>query len=367
MPDLTRRSLIGHAAVAAGAAPAAIAAQPSAPLFGPATGEAHLVFNENPYGPAPSALRAMAEAARAGCYYADDVAPRLAERIAARFRVAPEQVVLGNGSFELLVAAAAEWGRTGAIVQPELMFDEPLARAEHRGVRRILAPLAPDMQVDLAAMAARIGPDVAMIYLCNPNNPTGLLLRPAALRDFIRSVPPRVTVLVDEAYMELADSPGTASMIDLVREGRNVIVTRTFSKLYGMAGLRVGYAIAGREPARRIAAACGTIGVNSAGLAAALGCYDDLAFARFSLAQIRDGRTMILSSARRAGLRTLPSATNFVFVEVPDADRLRDRMAERGIRIRGAYGRWNRWSRVSCGRIDHVRRYAEALPALSRA
>lgn len=155
-------------------------------------------------------------------------------------------------------------------------------------------------------------------------------------------------------------------MIDLVREGRDVIVTRTFSKIFGLAGLRIGYAISTPANIARIAAQSGTIGPSSAGLAAALASFDDAGFTAFSLARIREGRTMIVDAARRAGLRVLPSQTNFVFVEVPDADAMRDAMAARGIAIRGAYGRWTRWSRVSTGRIEHVRRYAEALPQVLR-
>ncbi len=368
---LSRRSML---AVAAGVAIAADAAR-ARPIdgavadtgFGPPPTEAHLVFNENPYGPSPSAIRAMAEVAAKGCYYVDNVEPRLVDLIARRFRVAPEQVVVGNGSSEVLAAAAMGWGAKGSIVTSELTFREALDYAEPKGVAVIKAPLGPDMGIDLGALADRVKPGVSLVHICNPNNPTAMLLDPASLRDFVRSVGPKATVLVDEAYNELTDRPDANSMIDLVRDGQNLIITRTFSKLYGMAGLRVGYAISTPENAARIRAYNMTIGLNSAGLAAALASYDDTTFTTYSRQRILEGRAMLLGAVKAAGLRALPSQANFVFVEVPDANALKTAMAARGIRIRGAYGRWSHWSRVSCGRIEHIHRYADALPRLVKA
>lgn len=368
MQGLSRRGLIGGAAagVALAATADAAAKEAAAARFGPPAGKAHLVYNENPYGPAPSAIRAMADAARGGCYYQWETEQRLTAMIAERCKVSPKQVVLGNGSFEVLAAAATEWGSAAPILCPELLFDEPIGHAEALGAKRVTVPLAADMGVDLAALAAA-AEGAGVVYLCNPNNPTGMLIDPARLRAFTREVSARTPVLVDEAYNELTGQPETASMLDLVREGREVIIARTFSKIYGMAGLRVGYAIASEANAERIRKRLGTIGVNSAGLAAAIACYNDTAFTRFSLDRVREARALILDAVSKAGLRALPSETNFVFVEVPDANALRDAMARRDIAIRGAYGRWTRWSRVSTGRIKDVRRYAQALPQLARA
>ena len=366
--DISRRGMIGFAAgTALVGATTSRAASPRPVHFGPPAGEAHLIYNENPYGPAPSAIRAMAESASQGSYYVDDIAPKLAAMIAERHRVAPEQVVLGNGSSEVLAAAAMAWGARGAILTSELTFDESLHYAEPKGVKLVRQPLARDMGIDLAGLAARVGPDIALVHICNPNNPTGMLLEPAALRGFIRSGRPGTTVLVDEAYNELTDHPMADSMVDLVREGRDVIVTRTFSKIYGMAGLRVGYAITTSANAQRIRDWNMTIGLNSAGLAAALASYNDIGFLTYSRSRIAEGRSMLVAAIKAAGLRCLPSQANFVFVEVPDADRLQKAMAARGIMIRGAYGKWHNWSRVSTGKIEHIRRYAETLPQLVRS
>ena len=363
--DISRRSLIGFSAgTALVNATKSRAATLRSVAFGPPPGEAHLIYNENPYGPAPSAIRAMADAASQGCYYVDDIAPKLTAMIASRHRVSVDQVVLGNGSSEVLAASALAWGAKGAILTSELTFDEALQYAEPKGVKLVRQPLAADMNIDLPGLAARVGPDIALVHICNPNNPTAMLLDPAALRGFIRNVRPGTTVLVDEAYNELTDRPLANSVVDLIREGRDLIVTRTFSKIYGMAGLRVGYAISTPANAQRIRDWNMTIGLNSAGLAAALASYDDTGFLAYSRSRIADARAMLITAAKAAGRRSLPSQANFVFVEVPDADRLQKAMAARGIMIRGAYGKWHNWSRVSTGKIEHVRRYAEALPQL---
>ena len=140
---LSRRSLLGAAsagtAIAVGGAPALAEAKPPTPLFGPAPGVAWLTYNENPYGPSPRAIAAMAEAASKGCYYADDASDRLRAMIAERFGLRPENIVVGNGSTEVLSAAGLEWGRQGPIVCPELLFDDPLQVAQRHGARLIRA------------------------------------------------------------------------------------------------------------------------------------------------------------------------------------------------------------------------------------
>jgi histidinol-phosphate aminotransferase len=363
----SRRTLLGAAsvgtAVALGGAPALNEARPQAPLFGPAPGVAWLTYNENPYGPSPRAIAAMAEAASKGCYYADDASDRLRAMIAARFGLRSENVVVGNGSTEVLSAAGLEWGRQGPIVCPELFFDDPLQVARRHGARVIRVPLRPDMGLDLDGMiAAAEANKAAMVYLCNPNNPTAMIVEPDALRAFALRLPAGTTLLVDEAYNELTDRPEANSLLDLVKSGRDVIVSRTFSKIYGLAGLRIGYVLSTANNAQRVAGNLMTIDLSTSALAAAIASFDDTAFMAFSKNRILEGRAMILDTTKRLGLETLPSQANFVFVRVPDADALKAQMAERGIIIRGAYGKWKNWSRVSTGKIEDVRRYAAALP-----
>lgn len=168
--------------------------------------------------------------------------------------------------------------------------------------------------------------------------------------------------MVDEAYNELTDTPDANSLVGLVREGKDVIICRTFSKIYGMAGMRVGYAITTEENAERIRGYLMSFGGNISGIAGAIASYSDMAFLEKSKLMVSEGRAMILDAVGAAGLTALPSQTNFVYVRVPDADKVQAAMKARNISIRGAYGPWTQYSRVSTGRIEDVARYAKALP-----
>jgi histidinol-phosphate aminotransferase len=367
-----RRAFLSQAGLAAGlsAAPlpgvSLVAAAPQVePDFGPKLGQALLSRNENPYGPAPSALKAIAETAQMGCYYTDRGNEKLTAMIAERHNVSPSQVVIGEGSTEVLSAIALAWGRKGAILCPELFWDTTVLYGERQGVKSVRVPLTADMNVDLAAMQAKVSEAISLVQICNPNNPTGVVTPAAALKAFITAVSPKATVLIDEAYNELTDRPDDNTVIDLVRAGADVIVCRTFSKIYGMAGLRVGYAITSEANAKRIRAHQMSFGGNVAGLAAAIASYNDTAFLSQSRAMVLEGREMIMDAVKKAGLTALPSQTNFVFVKVPDANALRDAMAEKGIAIRGSYGALNGYSRVSTGKLPDVARYAAALPELA--
>ena len=367
-----RRSFLAGAGLATGlsALPlsslsAAATAAAVEPDFGPKIGQALLSRNENPYGPAPSALRAISETAKMGCYYNDRGLARLTAMIAERHQVAPTQVIVGEGSTEVLCAAALAWGRKGAILCPDLFWDTTVLYGERQGVKSIRVPMTTDMGVDLTAMSAALNDSVAMVQICNPNNPTGILIPTADLRAFAAKVTPQATLLVDEAYNELTDQPEDNSMIDLVRSGADVIVCRTFSKIYGMAGLRVGYAITSEANAATIRSHQMSFGGNLGGLAAAIASYNDTPFLEKSRAAVIEARQMIIDAVVKSGLTALPSQTNFVFVAVPDANALRDAMAAQGISIRGAYGSLNGYSRVSTGKLEDVARYTAALPMLS--
>lgn len=375
MPAATRRSFLARAGIAGGLAaaplpaltPALTAAAPlNEPDFGPKIGQALLSRNENPYGPAPSALKAISETAQMGCYYTDRGNEKLTAMIAERHGVSPSQVVIGDGSTEILCAIALAWGRKGAILCPDLFWDTTVLYGERQGVASIRVPLKADMSLDVPAMAAATGPGVSLVQICNPNNPTGMLVPATDLRALAAAVKGKATLLVDEAYNELTDRPDDNSMVDLVRAGGDVIVCRTFSKIYGMAGLRVGYAITSEENAAAIRSHLMSFGGNLAGIAAAIASYNDTAFLSQSRAMVLEGRDMIRDAVAKAGLTALPSQTNFVFVKVPDANALRDAMAASGISIRGAYGEWRGFSRVSTGKLEDVARYAAALPELAK-
>ncbi len=364
--SLSRRSMLGASAVATSAAfgTSVFAAQASAALpqvFGPAIGEARLNRNENPYGPAPSAIRAMAQTASMACYYPEGPARALTETIAQSYGLPTDHVLMGNGSTEILVATAQAWGQDGAIICPELFWDTTVGFAVDKGATARRVALDSAMQIDLEATEAAIGSDGALVHICNPNNPTGVALDGDALRAFIRKVGPKVTVLVDEAYMELADDPAYSTVVDLIHEGENVMVARTFSKIYGMAGLRVGYLLAAPDKIERVRRYIVPFSLNEAGASAALASFKDESFKSFSRGKVLEAKGLLLDAVKSAGVTALPSQTNFLYVNVPDANRLQKAMAAQNISIRPAYGKWVNWSRVSTGRIEDVERYASAL------
>lgn len=364
---LSRRALIGTGTAASIAMTAPVRgafAADEPPLLGPMPGVARLNRNENPYGPSPRAVAAMAEWSGKGCYYAETAMARLSSMIAERFGVTRDHVVIGAGSTEVLSAIGVSSKDKGTILCNDLFWDTTVQFAQRQGAMVERVPLGADMGIDLDAMAAAVTPDVGLVHICNPNNPTGMLLDGDKLRAFVRKVGPQALVLVDEAYNELTERPDFSSVVDLVKAGENVIVCRTFSKLYGMAGLRIGYALGQPETIKRLSGFMMGLGGNAAGLVAAIASFNDESFKRYSKEKIVEARGILLDAVNKSGLSALPSEANFLYVKVADANAVQKAMAERNIQIRGAYGKWTQWSRVSTGRIEDVQRYAAALPEI---
>lgn len=349
--QLSRRDLVRG--VLGGAIGLALAPISVADL-GPPPGKIALRFNENPYGPSPGALKAAAEAAAQGAYYADDMQVPLLQTIAGRQDVALENMVLSSGSNEALQAAFVAWGKRGKIVMPGLTYTGHIGYARRMGVELVRVPLKDDLTIDLDKIAAAVTDDVSLVYICNPNNPTGQTLDGDDLRDFCRNVGRRAVVMIDEAYIELTDRPGYTSMVDLVRADENVIVMRTFSKIFGMAGMRVGYGIGRPDIAKTIADHV-MAWPNGVGLAAARACYADDKFIEFSRSKIFEGRAMVVNTLRRNGIEPLPSQTNFVFADIGRNGRdFQKQMAERNILIRGRFDPYPNYIRVSMGKIEDI-------------
>ena len=322
--------------------------------LGPPPGKIALRFNENPYGPSASALKAAAEALDLGAYYPTTIGNDLASAISAKNGIALDNVVLSSGSNEALQAAFVAWGKKGKVILPQHTYTDHIAYSRAMGVEMTTIPLADDMSIDLERMAAAVDDSVSLVYICNPNNPTGMTLDGDRLRDFCRSVGKKATVLVDEAYNELTDKPDYTSMIDLVREEENVIVMRTFSKLFGMAGLRVGYGMARSDLAGTIATHV-MAWPNSPGLAAAVASYNDEEFIRFSRAKVIEGRKMVNETFRRNGIEPLPSQTNFIYADIGrNATEFQKQMDARDILIRGSFAHYPNYSRVSMGKIEDL-------------
>ena len=349
-------------AEAQGAFPATTTPDPY--LLGPKEGVALLSRNENPYGPSKSALKMVEYAASKGAYYTSQEAIQtLMQLIADKHGVAPEQVVLTTGSGEVLSAIAMIYGKEGPIVAPRLFWDTTALYAVNQGVGSIdRVPLAADMSVDLAAIEAKVSSDTGIVQLCNPNNPTGMVSDAATLKASVKRMAAKTTVLVDEAYMELADDPEGNTCIGLINEGHDVIVTRTFSKIFGMAGLRMGYSISSAETAEKIRGVVMSWSPCTS-YAAAIGAYQDEAFIDYSKKKIVEAREMVNITIDTLGLERLPSQTNFVYFKSgKEANDVQKAMSAKLISVRGQYMDYNEWTRVSMGKIEDVERFCKALP-----
>ncbi len=371
----TRRALLGGTIAATALGASGLLGKASANptsvrqnvLYGPKPGIAKLNANENPYGPSPAALEAIAKAsAQGGAYYAYPAAMTLMDMIAERHGIGRKNISLSAGSSPVLSYTALAASQKGKILGPDLFWDTTSqAPAKQGGPEIVRIPNTPDLDIDLDAMYDAIDASISMVHICNPNNPTGKNLDPEKLKAFCIKASKKTLVLVDEAYNELIENPPAHSMIPLVKAGHNIIVARTFSKIYGLAGLRVGYLIASEGNTEWINRyGMGGYTLNQAGLAAAIASYNDEAFITFSKEKIEEAKSMVMNAVKSNGLTALPSSTNFIFVNLGDgnAEYFRQAMAEQGVLIRGIYRTYNNWSRVSMGKIEDVQRYIDSIP-----
>ena len=317
-------------------------------------GQIRLMFNENPYGPSPKALAEVAKILPMTAYYPGEIENDLMSLFMERHNLDRGQVFLASGSNEGLQAAMMAFGKRGRVISPALTYSDHLLYAERLGVEVQRIPLRGDMAIDLEAMARAVDDSVSLVYLCNPNNPTGMAIDGDELRSFCRELEGRVPILIDEAYNELTDKPDYTSMIDLVRGGANILITRTFSKIFGMAGLRVGYGM-GHPDIVSVVKDNVMAWPNGVGLYAAYHSYLDEDFIAFSREKVIQGREMVNTTFRRHGIEPLPSQTSFVYADIGrNADDFEAAMAARNVRIRGAYEGYGTFSRVSMGRLEEL-------------
>ncbi|WP_326558810.1 histidinol-phosphate transaminase [Micromonospora sp. NBC_01796] len=296
-----------------------------------------LAMNETPYPPLPSVLRVVQEGAHRLNRYPEHTAGTLVAALARRLDVPPAEVLVGPGSAGLSQHIVASLGRDRTeVVYPALSFEGYPLIVANAGCRPVPVPLD-GYRHDLPAMAAAVTDRTRCVLICNPNNPTGAVLGRAELEDFLGRIPPEVVVIIDEAYREFVTDPDVPDALDLYREHDNVCVLRTFSKAYGLATLRVGYAVA----APAIAAAARMVGLvfypGGLGQAAALASLDDAAGAE--LAKRRDdliaARTALRDELLAAGLPVAPSEANFLWLPLgPAAVEFAARCRQAGILVR---------------------------------
>jgi histidinol-phosphate aminotransferase len=363
-PRLTRRhALIGAAALIAPLTPRILVAASNSSAGN--SGVIKLDGNENPYGPSPAAREAILASVGAAPRYADQTITTLTQQLAAHEGVGDSQIVIGTGSGELLKMSgllAMMAGAGGELVASRPTYEELPTFAEKLGLK--LRWIAPDAEHrhDLPAMRAAVTEETRLVYVCNPNNPTGTAVTRDAIERFVRSVPPNCLVVVDEAYIDFVDQPGVATVAGLVKDVPNMIVLRTFSKLHGLAGLRIGYAIAPAPLAPRLASLSLTW-PNSTGLAAAIASYNDHAFQTRTRSALVGDRERIQATFDRMGLRRTRAQGNFVFFDTGGPlKRFQDRMLADGIKVGRHFNGYDTWARVTVGVHREVERFLAVLP-----
>lgn len=321
-----------------------------------------LASNENSLGPSPRASRAMRQAVARMHYYPDGDAFYLRHKLARALGVEPGQIMVGNGSNEIIEFLARVFLHPGAnIVMADRAFVVYKLIALAARAEAVMAPMK-DYTHDLDAMLRAITPATKLVFIANPNNPTGTMVSNATLARFMARVPGHVVVVLDEAYIELVPPRKQPPALDYVRRGRNVVVLRTFSKTYGLAGLRIGYAVAPPDCIKLIQRVRQPFNVNAMALAAAEAALDDRAFVARTRRMVAAGLRQFEKGFAALGLRYVPSMANFILVEVGRGRELFQALQREGVIVRpmDGYGLPDH-VRITVGTVAENRRCLAAL------
>ena len=337
-----------------------------------------LASNENPRGISPKALAAVKAALPELGRYPDGF--DLTQALSQRLGVSMQQIVLGNGSNDVLELAGMAFLAPGcsAVYSQHAFAVYPLA-TQARGAHSIVTP-AKEFGHDLGAMLAAIRPDTRVVFIANPNNPTGTMLTAAELESFLERAPNKVVVVVDEAYNEYLDPALRCPSIAWLARFPNLIVTRTFSKVYGLAGLRVGYAVCHAEVAALLNRVRQPFNVNNLAITAAVAALGDVEFVRESYALNASGMQQLQDGCKRLGLSWIPSYGNFVSIEIPraradgekagqsQAGAVFQKLLKRGVIVRPLAGyAMPDHLRVTIGLAAENVRFLEALEAVLKS
>ncbi|MEW6448113.1 MAG: histidinol-phosphate transaminase [Bacillota bacterium] len=320
-----------------------------------------LASNENPLGPSPKAVAAVTQAAAGVHFYPDGSAYRLREALAARLGLSSDAIIVGNGSNEIvqmLSLALLDPGDEVLMPVPTFPRYEPLARL--MGAVPVEVPLN-GYRMDIEAMAARLSPKTKMVYLCNPNNPTGTIVTREEVDWFLERVGPETLVVLDEAYYEYVTHPDYPDGIDYLRGGYNVAVLRTFSKMYGLAGLRIGYGAGHPSLIAELNRVREPFNVNALAQEAALAALADEEFVSVTRRVNEEGKKYLYQAFTARGISYVPTEANFIFFDAGrEEGYVFRRMLEQGVIIRGGFG-YPTHLRVTIGTAAQNARFITAL------
>ncbi len=336
-----------------------------ASLFATDAGSAGIIklsSNENPHGPSPLARKAMMDVVNSSNRYPWEVTSQLREKIATGFGLTKDHVVIGAGSSELLgVVSVFAALQKGNAVAPDPTFRLWMPAARKTGLPIKLVPLTQGQVTDLQRMKEAIDAETKMVYICNPNNPTGTIIPAAELEAFIKQVPPRVIILLDEAYTEFSEEP---SMAKLVNDYPNLVVAKTFSKIYGMAGARVGFALANPVTIKQLndLQPWPNAGASAVSLAGAMASLQDKTFTDFCKKENQKARAVFYKALEKAGIPYIPSHTSFVYFDTTGyAQDVKAVLEAKQIIGARTFAEGTKWLRLSVGTVEEMQQVAAAL------
>ncbi|MDR8522269.1 pyridoxal phosphate-dependent aminotransferase [Shewanella fidelis] len=325
-----------------------------------------LNFNENPLGLAPKAQQAVLEALPNAWRYPDAARSDLMATIASNLSLETSQLIYGNGSSEVLKMALDALVQTNTqLVMPDPSYGVIIDYAMARGVPVVKVKLDGNWQTDLATMKAKVaahnGPSI--VYLCNPNNPTGLLLPQSELNQWLDQASSKLSFIVDEAYVEYVAQAGFVSAVDRVKQGqKHIVVCRTFSKIYALAGLRVGYGVAHSELIKQMQAQASIDNANLIGCVAAKASLESQQWLELSIKSNRQAKELVYQQLTALGLDYLPSETNFIFHKVNgDSEKYMQHMQQAGILVGRPFNHGEGWNRLSIGTPAQMQYFCKTL------
>ena len=329
------------------------------------TGSIKLASNENPFGPSPRAIAALADVLPTLHRYPDGSGFYLRQALAKRIGVAADAIILGNGSNEIIELAARVFLRPGdeaVMANQAFLIYQMVVQAAGAIPRQV--PLR-RFTHDLEAIAAAIGPATRLVFLANPNNPTGTIYKRDEWEDFLAGVPPHILIIADDAYADYVEDTDYPDSLAYHRRDRLLLTLRTFSKIYGLAGLRIGYGVGPLEVIEVLNRVRQPFNVNALAQVAALAALDDQAHVERTRVNNREGLAYLRAVCERLGRPYVPSWANFLLIDVGDAGRVYDALLRRGVIVRpmDVYG-FSRHLRVTVGTPAENQRFAESLAAV---
>ena len=330
--------------------------------------KARLYANENPFGPSDKAKKAIVDILPLGYQYPIRSMGDLTSKIADFEKVKQENILMASGSSPLLMAAALAYYKPGCnVVTGDPSYADLPSKAQKIGAKWVKVPLTPEYKLDLDAMEKAVDDNTVLVYVCNPNNPTATVVDADKLRAFVGRVSKKVPVFVDEAYIDYLPDPQGTTLIPMVNSGTNIIVARTFSKLYGFAGLRLGYVATQPDIIKKLGLYTeASMSISTTTLQAALASYQDREFLDGALKKTLASKEYLYEVLKKEGYAYVPSSTNFVLFPIKmDGKQFADEMMKRSVGVRFWKVGTQDYCRVSIGRMDEMEAFAAAFKEIS--